>query len=64
LDRYPGQQIAVGTHGNLLVLILQHFDRSVGFAFWQSLTMPDVYRLEVKDGRATCHRLWQPPGEI
>jgi len=64
VDRYPGQQIAVGTHGNLLVLILQHFDPSVGFAFWQSLTMPDVYRLEVTDGRATCHRLWQPPAEI
>jgi len=46
------------------VLILQHFDPSVGFAFWQSLTMPDVYRLEVTDGRATCHRLWQPPAEI
>ena len=61
LDRHPGQQIAVGTHGNLLVLILQHFDPSVGFAFWQSLTMPDVYRLEVKDGQATRHRLWQLP---
>ena len=58
---HPDQQIAVGTHGNLLALILQHFDPSVGFAFWQSLTMPDVYRLEVKDGQATRHRLWQLP---
>jgi len=57
LDRHAAQQIAVGTHGNLLALILQHFDPSVGFVFWQSLTMPDVYRLEVRDGRAAHDRL-------
>lgn len=61
LDRHPGQQIAVGTHGNLLALILQRFDPSVGFAFWQLLTMPDVHRLEVTDFGATHHRLWRPP---
>jgi len=57
---HPDQQIAVGTHGNLLALILQRFDPSVGFAFWQLLTMPDVYRLEVEGDRATRHRLWRP----
>jgi len=60
LDRHPGGQIVVGTHGNLLVLIIQHFDPSVGFALWQSLTMPDMYRLQVRDGQATRRRLWQP----
>jgi len=60
LDRHPGGQIVAGTHGNLLVLILQHFDPSIGFAFWQFLTMPDIYRLQVRDGQATRHRLWQP----
>jgi len=61
LDRNPGQQIVVGTHGNLLALILQHFDPSVDFSFWQSLAMPDVYRLEVIGGQAIRQRLWQTP---
>jgi broad specificity phosphatase PhoE len=60
LDRHPGQQIAIGTHGNLLALILQRFDPSVGFAFWQLLTMPDVYRLEEEGDRVTRDRLWRP----
>jgi 2,3-bisphosphoglycerate-dependent phosphoglycerate mutase len=59
LDRHPAQQVVVGTHGNLLALILRQFDPSVGFAFWQALTMPDVYRLEVDAGHAEFRRLWQ-----
>ena len=42
---HPGQQIVIGTHGNLLALILQRYDPSVGFTFWSKLAMPDAYRL-------------------
>ena len=58
VDRHPAQQVVVGTHGNLLALILQQFDPSVGFSFWQALTMPDVYRLEMEAGHAEFWRLW------
>ena len=37
---------AVVTHGNLLALLLKAFDDSVGFAAWEALTYPDVYRLD------------------
>jgi 2,3-bisphosphoglycerate-dependent phosphoglycerate mutase len=51
--------IVVATHGNLLALILQRYDTSVGFAFWQALTMPDIYRLEISaDGKTQIQRLW------
>jgi 2,3-bisphosphoglycerate-dependent phosphoglycerate mutase len=62
------QHIAIATHGNLLALILQHFapvfDDPAGgtldYAFWRTLTSPDIYRLTLNnDGAATSARLWR-----
>ena len=59
VHQHPSEQIVVATHGNLLALILQHYDGSVGFAFWQALTMPDVYQLSIDAGRPPAiQRLW------
>ncbi|NTU82153.1 MAG: histidine phosphatase family protein, partial [Chloroflexales bacterium] len=44
-SRHAGEVIVVGTHGNLLALILQHFQPGVDYAFWRQLTMPDIYAL-------------------
>lgn len=56
---HAGQQIVVATHGNLLALILQHYDPSIGWAFWQALSMPDVYRLMLDPPRQPqIQRLW------
>jgi 2,3-bisphosphoglycerate-dependent phosphoglycerate mutase len=46
-EQHPTEHIALATHGNLLALLLQHFDPSINYAFWKSLTMPDIYRLKV-----------------
>ena len=55
----PGGHFVLGTHGNLLALILQHFDPSVDFDFWAAMTMPDVYRLNLShSGHATWDHLW------
>lgn len=43
LREYPGRRIAIGTHGDILTLMLGTFDPSIGYAFWQSLSMPDAY---------------------
>jgi 2,3-bisphosphoglycerate-dependent phosphoglycerate mutase len=40
----------ISTHGNLLALILKHFNPDVGYTFWYTLTMPDIYQLECVDG--------------
>lgn len=45
LDRYAGKNIVVGTHGNLMVLVMNYFDQQYGFDFWKQLDMPDIYRL-------------------
>ena len=57
--RHPDEHVVLATHGNLLALVLQHFDARVDFAFWRSLTMPDIYALRVSvDSKASVHRLW------
>ena len=50
--RRPHDHVVLGTHGNLLALVLRCYDPAIGYAFWQALTMPDVYRLEVRGDEA------------
>jgi 2,3-bisphosphoglycerate-dependent phosphoglycerate mutase len=53
--------IVICTHGNLLTCILNHFDPDVSFQFWQNMSMPDVYYLDMdqtQDRKFT--RIWQP----
>ncbi len=56
--RYSDGRIVVSTHGNLLALILQHFDPSVDFEFWQALTMPDIYYLQIEKAESEILRIW------
>jgi 2,3-bisphosphoglycerate-dependent phosphoglycerate mutase len=56
LARHAGEHVVLSTHGNLLALLLQHFDPAVDFDFWQSLTMPDVYQLALGIRTAACIR--------
>jgi len=42
--------IVVGTHGNLMTLIMQRFDARYDYHFWKNkLKMPDVYGLKFQD---------------
>ncbi|MGD8192418.1 histidine phosphatase family protein [Brevibacillus ginsengisoli] len=45
LEKYKGHNIVVGTHGNIMVLIMNYFDRKYTFNFWKQLDMPDIYKL-------------------
>lgn len=56
-QRHAGQQIAVGTHGNLLALILQHFDPTLDTAVQQRLSLPDLYQLTPGE-HTPVTRLW------
>jgi len=48
---------AVVTHGKLLTLLLKHFDPGIGFADWQALANPDVFRITFACGRAKVQHL-------
>lgn len=45
LDEYKGKNVVIGTHGNLMVLVMNFFDKQYDFHFWEKLAMPDIYRL-------------------
>ena len=46
------------THGNLMTLLLKHFDPRIGFTEWQRLTNPDVYRVVIAPEHAEIARVW------
>jgi len=60
LERYKGENVVIGTHGNIMVLIMNFFDRQYDFSFWQNLDMPDIYKLTF-DGKVlkNAERLWR-----
>lgn len=55
--------IVISTHGNLLCLILQHFYPNVDYAFWRTMTFPDIYTLEVNCTFDTKYSLKQTNNE-
>jgi 2,3-bisphosphoglycerate-dependent phosphoglycerate mutase len=60
IKRHAGQHVVVGTHGNLLALILNGFDPWFGYEFWRELSFPDVYEVEFEATRLIrVRRLWE-----
>lgn len=60
LDKYKGKNIVIGTHGNIMVLIMNYFDKKYDFTFWKCLAMPDIYKLTF-DGNnlVSVKRVWE-----
>lgn len=46
LRTHQDEVLVIGTHGNIMALLMQHFDAQYDYAFWQTLPMPAVYRLD------------------
>jgi 2,3-bisphosphoglycerate-dependent phosphoglycerate mutase len=45
LNKYSGGNIVIGTHGNIMALIMNFYDKRYNYEFWKSLNMPDIYKL-------------------
>ncbi|MCT8137303.1 histidine phosphatase family protein [Anaerobacillus sp. CMMVII] len=45
------------THGNLMSLLLNHFDQGFGFHQWKEITNPDVFLIE--EGNSRFVRVWE-----
>jgi 2,3-bisphosphoglycerate-dependent phosphoglycerate mutase len=61
LNKYKGKSIVIGTHGNIMTIIMNYYNKEYGFNFWNSTSMPDIYKLifisyELKN----VERLWKP----
>ncbi|MGG0642990.1 histidine phosphatase family protein [Sporosarcina gallistercoris] len=63
LDLYKGKTIIVGTHGNIMALIMNYFDDRYDFGFWNNLAMPDAYRMTFENEKLLeVNRLWNEFG--
>lgn len=49
------------SHGNLMALILRHFDTRFGFEEWQALSNPDVFQIAISAETANIVRFWVEP---
>ncbi|QHT47937.1 histidine phosphatase family protein [Bacillus sp. SB49] len=59
LADYENMNVVIGTHGNIMVLIMNYFDEAYGYSFWKQLAMPDVYRLSFEgESFIGCQRIW------
>ena len=59
---HPAEDVVVSTHGNLLALMLNGLDSRFDYAFWQSLSFPDIYALRLDgDTLVDLERLWNAP---
>ncbi|WP_316570080.1 histidine phosphatase family protein [Neobacillus sp. YIM B06451] len=54
-----GKNAAVVTHGNLMALILKHYDETYGFQQWKALSNPDVFKLTFKGATTEIKRIWE-----
>lgn len=60
LESFEGKNIVVGMHGNLMVLIMNYFDKRYDFTFWKELDMPDIYKLTFENDKLKeVNRVWQ-----
>ncbi|GAB2535003.1 histidine phosphatase family protein [Gracilibacillus alcaliphilus] len=60
IKQHQGQGIVIGTHGNIMVLMMNYFDAQYDFGFWQQLTMPDIYQLTFQEQELVgVKRLWR-----
>ena len=51
---------AIFSHGNLLALIANSLDSSIGFDFWRQLTNPDVLEVRRLPESLGLSRVWAP----
>ena len=58
-ENHPMSPVALATHGNMLALLMNYYDSSVGFEEWKALSMPDIYRVSLTTlEEAHFERLW------
>jgi len=49
----------IGTHGDIFSLILNYYNSDYHYSFWESTSMPDIYKLVFIDGSLdSCTRFW------
>lgn len=58
LNMHMGKKIVIGTHGDIMTLMINYFDHKCGYDFWRNLSMPDIYRIAINEKEVFIDRLW------
>lgn len=57
---FQGQKIVIGTHGLVMTLMMNYFDKQYGFEFLMNTSKPDIYKMEFKEKQLmNVERLWK-----
>ena len=57
--RADRRSVVIATHGNALSLFLHTLDARVNFAFWNRMSLPDVYAVETRSDTWSYRRMWE-----
>jgi 2,3-bisphosphoglycerate-dependent phosphoglycerate mutase len=59
LEEHRGKNIVLGTHGNIMTIIMNYYDKKYGFEFWNSTSKPDIYKMTFIENRLqSIDRVW------
>lgn len=59
LQQHKGGRIVLGTHGNIMTIILNYFNPEYGYEFFEQTSKPDIYKLEFDEMELThVERMW------
>ena len=53
------ENTVIVTHGNVMALLLNHYNKQFGFNEWANLGNPDVYLLNANSNGITFERIWE-----
>ena len=60
LNNYEGKTIIIGTHGNVMTIIMNYFDKAYGYEFWKNTSKPDIYKLVFSgENLLSVQRVWE-----
>jgi 2,3-bisphosphoglycerate-dependent phosphoglycerate mutase len=59
--KYGDRKIVASTHGLIIAIILNYFDKQYDYRFWDTMTRPDIYKIVFRDNNfREVKRLWTP----
>ncbi len=60
LHNYQAKTIIIGTHGNVMTIIMNYFKKEYGYEFWKNTSKPDIYKLEFSgENLLSVQRVWE-----
>jgi 2,3-bisphosphoglycerate-dependent phosphoglycerate mutase len=60
LQEYEGKTSVIGTHGNIMTIIMNFYDDRYGYDFWRGTSKPDIYKLTFTANRLEkAERIWE-----